>query len=57
MVNPWGYPAVGSTERGVASVFFWVLMIIVLALLFEDRHAFQADTVEVEGPASASMTA
>jgi hypothetical protein len=35
----------------VATVVFWVLMIIVLALLFEDRHAPQADTVEVEGPA------
>jgi thiosulfate dehydrogenase [quinone] large subunit len=51
MVNPWVFPAVGSTERGVASVVFWVLMIVVLALLFEDRNAPQAQTVEVEGPA------
>jgi thiosulfate dehydrogenase (quinone) large subunit len=51
MVNPWFFPAVGSTERGVASIVFWVLMILVLALLFEDRKAPQAETVEVEGPA------
>ncbi len=39
MVNPWFYPAVGSTERGMASVAFWILMIGVLVLLFEDRKA------------------
>src|SRR5664280_1269801 len=51
MVNPWFFPAVGSTERGVATVVFWVLMIVVLVLLFEDRKAPEAETVEVEGPA------
>jgi uncharacterized membrane protein YphA (DoxX/SURF4 family) len=51
LVNPWFFPAVGSTERGIASIVFWVLMILVLALLFEDRKAPQAETVEVEGPA------
>ena len=51
MVNPWVFPAVGSTERGVATVVFWVLMIVVLVLLFEDRKAPEAETVEVEGPA------
>lgn len=50
MVNPWFFPAVGSTERGIASVVFWVLMIVVLALLFEDRKSPQSDTIEVEGP-------
>ena len=30
MVNPWFFPAVGSTERGIATVAFWVLMIAVL---------------------------
>jgi thiosulfate dehydrogenase [quinone] large subunit len=53
MVNPWFFPAVGSTERGVATLVFWVLMIAVLLLLFEDRNAPEASTVEVEGPAFA----
>jgi thiosulfate dehydrogenase (quinone) large subunit len=51
MVNPWFFPAPGSVERGVASVAFWILMIVVLILLFEDRKAPEATTVEVEGPA------
>jgi len=51
MVNPWFFPAVGSTERGVATVVFWVLAIVVLLLLFEDRNAPEASSVEVEGPA------
>ena len=53
MVNPWFFPAVGSTERGVATVVFWVLMVAVLVLLFEDRKDPQAENVEVEGPAFA----
>src|SRR5476651_1008149 len=51
MVNPWFFPAVGSTERGIATVVFWVLMVAVLVLLFEDRNAPEAESVEVEGPA------
>ncbi len=51
MVNPWFFPAAGSTERAIASVAFWVLMIVVLVLLFTDRNAPEAQTVEVEGPA------
>ena len=35
MVNPWFFPAVGSTERGIATVAFWVLMIAVLVLARE----------------------
>ena len=55
MVNPWFFPAVGSAERGVASVVFWILMIVVLVLLFEDRNApeAQATAVVVEGPSFA----
>jgi len=53
MVNPWVFPAVGSTERGIATVAFWVLSIIVLVLLFEDRKTPEAAQVEVEGPAFA----
>ncbi len=51
MVNPWVFPATGSVERQVATVAFWVLMIAVLVLLFQDRNAPEAETIEVEGPA------
>jgi thiosulfate dehydrogenase (quinone) large subunit len=51
MVNPWFYPAPESTARAVSTVVFWILMILVLVLLFEDRKSPQAESVEVEGPA------
>jgi thiosulfate dehydrogenase [quinone] large subunit len=51
MENPWFFPADGSTERTVATVVFWVLTIVVLFLMFEDRKSPAAQTVEVEGPA------
>ncbi len=51
MQNPWIFPANGSIERTVATVAFWVLAIVVLALMFEDRKSPDAQTVEVEGPA------
>ena len=51
MENPWFFPADGSTERTVATVAFWVLAIVALVLMFEDRKAPEAQTVEVEGPA------
>ncbi len=53
MENPWFFPADGSTERAVATVAFWVLAIVVLVLMFEDRKSPDAQTVEVEGPAFA----
>jgi thiosulfate dehydrogenase (quinone) large subunit len=53
MQNPWFYPAAGSTESGVATIAFWVLTIIVLVLMFEDRLSPGAETVDVEGPAFA----
>jgi len=53
LVNPWFFPAAGSTERTVASIAFWILMIAALVLLFTDRNAPEAQTVEVEGPAFA----
>lgn len=49
--NPWFYPADGSVARDVATVVFWVLTVVVLALMFEDRHSPDAEVVEVEGPA------
>jgi thiosulfate dehydrogenase (quinone) large subunit len=53
MENPWFFPADGSTERAVATVGFWVLAVVVLVLMFEDRKSPEAQTVEVEGPAFA----
>ena len=35
----------------VAAVIFWVLSIVVVLALFEDRKAPEAQTVEIEGPA------
>jgi thiosulfate dehydrogenase [quinone] large subunit len=51
MENPWFAPADGSTERAVATVLFWVLAVVLLLLMFEDRNAPAAKGVEVEGPA------
>ena len=53
MQNPWFSPAPGTTERTVATVAFWVLAIVVLFLMFQDRKSPDAQTVEVEGPAFA----
>ena len=53
MENPWFSPAEGTTERTVATVAFWVLAIVVLGLMFEDRRSPGAEVVEVEGPAFA----
>jgi thiosulfate dehydrogenase (quinone) large subunit len=49
--NPWVHPEPGSALEDIASFAFWVLMIVVLLLLFEDRNAPQASEIEVEGPA------
>jgi len=51
MENPWFFPADGSTERTAATVAFWLLAVVVLVLMFEDRRAPAAQAVEVEGPA------
>lgn len=51
--NPWIHPAAGSAELSVATVAFWVLAIVVVFLMFEDRKSPGADVVEVEGPAFA----
>ena len=53
MQNPWFAPEAGTTERTVATVAFWVLAIVVLVLMFEDRKAPEAQAVDVEGPAFA----
>ena len=41
------------TERTIATIAFWVLAIVVLFLMFQDRKSPDAQTVEVEGPAFA----
>ncbi|MDQ6795024.1 MAG: DoxX family membrane protein [Chloroflexota bacterium] len=53
MENPWVSPAAGTTERAVATVVFWILAVVVLLLMFQDRKSPTAQTVEVEGPAFA----
>ena len=53
MQNPWFFPENGTSERTVATIAFWILAIVVLVLMFEDRRSPDAQTVEVEGPAFA----
>src|SRR5487761_2758790 len=53
MENPWFYPKAGTTENHVATVAFWVLTIVVLVLMFEDRKSPGAEVVEGEGPSVA----
>ncbi len=53
MENPWFKPEPGSALRTVATVAFWILSIVVLVLMFQDRKSPQAQTVEIEGPAFA----
>jgi thiosulfate dehydrogenase [quinone] large subunit len=47
--NPWVSPPDSITP--VLTVAFWVLAILVVFLMFEDRKDPQAQVVEVEGPA------
>jgi thiosulfate dehydrogenase (quinone) large subunit len=53
MQNPWFAPESGTTARTVATVAFWILAIVVLFLMFQDRKSPEAQAVEVEGPAFA----
>ncbi|HSL98198.1 MAG TPA: hypothetical protein VK831_06465 [Candidatus Deferrimicrobiaceae bacterium] len=49
LANPWLRP---PTElEGILSVTFWILAVVVLVALFQDRHDPGAEDVEVEGPA------
>ena len=43
----------GDSLRGIVTVVFWILAIVVVALFFTDRSAPGAEVVEVEGPAFA----
>jgi thiosulfate dehydrogenase [quinone] large subunit len=53
MENPWFRPAAGTPERAIATLAFWLLAVVVLILMFEDRKSPAAQTVDVEGPAFA----
>ena len=39
MENPWVFPKAGTTENLVATIAFWVLTVVVLVLMFEDRKS------------------
>jgi len=41
----------GDSLRTIVTVAFWILAIVVVALMFTDRDAPEAQVVEVEGPA------
>ena len=54
MENPWFRPEqISDAVRTVATLTFWGLFIVVIALLFTDRKSPDATVVEVEGPAFA----
>jgi len=48
MQNPWLEPA--EELRPALTIIFWVLAIVVIVAMFEDRRAPEAQVVEVEGP-------
>ncbi len=52
MVNPWVEPPEGIVGQAV-TVAFWVLFIVLVVALFEDRKAPSSDEIEVTGPAFA----
>jgi thiosulfate dehydrogenase [quinone] large subunit len=49
MVNPWFAPP--ESISGAVTIAFWVLLIVLIVVLFEDRKAPGASSVEIEGPA------
>jgi thiosulfate dehydrogenase [quinone] large subunit len=48
LANPW-FPITGDL-RTLVTVAFWILFIVLLVALFEDRNAPEADEIEIEGP-------
>lgn len=48
LVNPWLEPPEGL--RQVVTIAFWVLFIVLVAVLFQDRRDPEAEQVEIEGP-------
>ena len=51
MENPWFAPEEGTGLRTAATIAFWVLSLVVVVLMFQDRNAPGAQEVEIEGPA------
>jgi thiosulfate dehydrogenase [quinone] large subunit len=51
LVNPWVNP--DGDLRQVVTIAFWIASIVLVVALFEDRHAAESSTVEIEGPAFA----
>ena len=49
MVNPWLNPP--DSIGGAVTIAFWVVMIVLALVLFEDRKGQGASSVEIEGPA------
>ncbi len=49
LVNPW-VKAEGDV-RGIVTVAFWIVSIVLVVALFEDRKAAASSEVEIEGPA------
>jgi thiosulfate dehydrogenase [quinone] large subunit len=49
LVNPW--LVLEGTIRDVVTVAFWVISIVLLVALFEDRNQPDSSEIEVEGPA------
>lgn len=49
MVNPWFTPP--ESLSSAVTIAFWVVLIVLIVVLFEDRKAPGASSVEVEGPA------
>ena len=41
----------GDSLRSIVTVAFWIIAVVVMALLFTDRRSAEAQVVEVEGPA------
>lgn len=50
LFNPWVVIEEGSTIRAVLTVAFWIVFLLLLVALFEDRRDPAAGEVEVEGP-------
>ena len=49
MVNPWFTPP--ESISGAITIAFWAVLIVLMVVLFQDRKAPGATSVEVEGPA------
>ncbi len=49
LVNPW--LVLDGTIRQVVTITFWILSVVLLVALFEDRHDPDSAEIEVEGPA------